>query len=39
VKTHGIKPVVSDVFPLGRVGEAFERMEKGEQTGKLVLTF
>ena len=37
VKTHAIKPVVSEVFDLGHVGAAFERMERGEQFGKLVV--
>lgn len=38
VKTHGIKPVVSEVFPLAQVAEAFDRMETGQQMGKLVLS-
>lgn len=38
VKTHGIKPVVSEVFPLAEVGKAFDRMETGQQMGKLVLS-
>lgn len=38
VKNHGIKPVVSEVFPLDRAVEAFGRMERGEQAGKLVLS-
>lgn len=37
VKTHAIKPVVSEVFDLDHVGAAFERMERGEQFGKLVV--
>lgn len=39
VKAHAIKPVISEVFPLAQVATAFDRLEKGEQTGKLVLTF
>lgn len=38
VKTHAIKPIVSEVFPLAQAAAAFDRLEKGEQTGKLVLT-
>lgn len=37
VKTHAIKPVVSEVFDLEDVGAAFNRMERGEQFGKLVV--
>jgi len=38
VAQHGIKPVVSDVFPLDRAGEAFGLMERGDQFGKIVVT-
>lgn len=38
VAKHGIKPVVSDVFPLDRAGEAFGLMERGDQFGKIVVT-
>ncbi len=38
VARYGVKPVVSDVFPLERAGEAFARMERGEQFGKIVVT-
>jgi len=38
VGRHGLRPVVSDVFPLGRAAEAFERMERGSQFGKIVVT-
>jgi D-arabinose 1-dehydrogenase-like Zn-dependent alcohol dehydrogenase len=37
VKTHAIKPVVSEVFDLDHIGAAFQRMERGEQFGKLVV--
>ena len=37
VKTHTIKPVVSEVFDLDHIGAAFERMERSEQFGKLVV--
>jgi NADPH:quinone reductase-like Zn-dependent oxidoreductase len=33
-----IRPVVGDVFPLERAPEAFARMERGEQFGKIVVT-
>jgi NADPH2:quinone reductase len=32
-----LKPVIDRVFPLSRAVEAYERMEKGEQFGKIVL--
>ncbi len=38
VALHKIVPVVSDVFPLARAGEAFELMERGGQFGKIVVT-
>ncbi len=38
VGTHEIKPVVSEVLPLERAGEAFALMERGGQFGKIVLT-
>jgi NADPH:quinone reductase-like Zn-dependent oxidoreductase len=37
VARHGVKPVVSDVFPLARAEEAFARLERGEQFGKIVV--
>ncbi|QYM80068.1 zinc-binding dehydrogenase [Horticoccus luteus] len=37
VARHGVKPVVSDVFPLARAEEALALMERGEQLGKIVL--
>lgn len=37
VALHHLKPVVSDVFPLERAGEAFALMERGGQFGKIVL--
>ena len=33
-----IRPVVGDEFPLERAAEAFARMERGEQFGKIVVT-
>lgn len=33
-----IRPVVGDVFTLDRAGDAFARMERGEQFGKIVVT-
>lgn len=38
VALHRIVPVVSDTFPLGRVGEAFDLMERGGQFGKIAIT-
>lgn len=37
VSRHTMKPVVSDVFPLERAGEAFALMEEGGQFGKIVV--
>lgn len=33
-----LKPVVDSTYPLGRAREAQQRLEKGEQFGKIVLT-
>ncbi|MBL9202994.1 MAG: zinc-binding dehydrogenase [Opitutaceae bacterium] len=38
VARHRLRPVVSDVFPLARAGEALARLDRGEQFGKLVVT-
>lgn len=38
VALHRLKPVVSEVFPLTRGGEAFALMERGGQFGKIVVT-
>ena len=32
------KPIVDEVFPLGEARAAHERMESGDQLGKIVLT-
>jgi NADPH:quinone reductase-like Zn-dependent oxidoreductase len=32
-----LRPVVDRVFPLARAREAFERLERGEQLGKIVI--
>lgn len=37
VNQHGIVPKVDAVFPLDQVAEAFDRMDEGRQTGKIVL--
>ena len=37
VALHRIKPVVSEIFPLERVGEAFDLIERGGQFGKIVV--
>lgn len=39
VSKYKIKPVIDSIIPFSDALSAFERMEKGEQTGKLVLTF
>ena len=39
VERHRIVPVVSAVFPLSRVGEAFALMERGGQFGKIGISF
>ena len=38
VARHRIAPVVSNVFSLEHVGEAFDLMERGGQFGKIVIT-
>jgi NADPH:quinone reductase-like Zn-dependent oxidoreductase len=38
VEQHAIKPVVDSVFHFERASEALERMTKGEQFGKIVLS-
>ena len=37
VALHRVRPVVSEVFPLVRAGEAFALMERGGQCGKIVV--
>jgi NADPH:quinone reductase-like Zn-dependent oxidoreductase len=37
VKAGQVKPVVDKVFPLAEAAAAHERMERGEQVGKIVL--
>ncbi|MDB6126849.1 MAG: Alcohol dehydrogenase zinc-binding domain protein, partial [Verrucomicrobia bacterium] len=37
VTMHRLKPVVSEVFPFERAGEAFDLMERGGQFGKIVV--
>ena len=32
-----VKPIVDTVYPLAEVAEAHERLERGEQLGKIVL--
>jgi zinc-binding alcohol dehydrogenase/oxidoreductase len=39
VKAHALRPVVSEVAPLSDVAGLFQRMERGEQFGKLVVKF
>jgi NADPH:quinone reductase-like Zn-dependent oxidoreductase len=38
VTRHGIHPVISHSFPLEKLDEAFEVMERGTQFGKIVIT-
>jgi NADPH:quinone reductase-like Zn-dependent oxidoreductase len=37
VARHRLTPVVSDVFPLDRAGEAFDLMERGGHFGKIAV--
>lgn len=37
VALHRVRPLVSEVFPLARAGEAFALMERGGQCGKIVV--
>jgi NADPH:quinone reductase-like Zn-dependent oxidoreductase len=34
---HSVQPVVDSVYPLDDINKAYERMDKGEQFGKIVL--
>ena len=34
----GVRPVIDEVLPLDRAREGFERLESGDQFGKIVLT-
>ncbi|MCW5921890.1 MAG: zinc-binding dehydrogenase [Saprospiraceae bacterium] len=38
VEKHGIVPIVDSVFPLSMGNDAFEKMDKGQQFGKIVLS-
>jgi NADPH:quinone reductase-like Zn-dependent oxidoreductase len=38
VKSGRVKPVVDSVFPLAEARKAHERLEAGEQFGKIVFT-
>jgi NADPH:quinone reductase-like Zn-dependent oxidoreductase len=38
VEANGIRPLVDSVTPLGKIKQCMERMEKGEQFGKIVVT-
>ncbi|MBL7825218.1 MAG: zinc-binding dehydrogenase [Saprospiraceae bacterium] len=38
VEAHQIRPIIDEVFSLERGNEAFAKMEKGKQFGKLVLS-
>jgi zinc-binding alcohol dehydrogenase/oxidoreductase len=37
IELHQIKPVIDQVFPLNETKEALNRMEKGEQFGKIAI--
>lgn len=37
INVSGIKPVISDHFPLERLGDAFRRQESGQHFGKIVV--
>ena len=37
VRDHKIKPVIDSVYPLEQAQQAIEKMERGEQFGKIVL--
>ncbi|MDP5227306.1 MULTISPECIES: NADP-dependent oxidoreductase [Arthrobacter] len=37
VETGALKPVIETVYPFGRIGEAFARLESGRTKGKLVV--
>ena len=37
LESRNIKPVMDKTYPLAQVQEAFQRMEQGDQFGKIVL--
>jgi NADPH:quinone reductase-like Zn-dependent oxidoreductase len=37
VNEHKVRPIVSEVFPMEKAGDAFALMERGEQFGKIVV--
>jgi zinc-binding alcohol dehydrogenase/oxidoreductase len=37
VGRHKLRPIVTEVFPLERAGDAFALMERSEQFGKIVV--
>jgi NADPH:quinone reductase-like Zn-dependent oxidoreductase len=37
IEANGIKPVISDRFPLERLGDAFRHQESGQHFGKIVV--
>jgi zinc-binding alcohol dehydrogenase/oxidoreductase len=37
LESRKIKPVIDKVYPLEQVNEAMERMQKGDQFGKILL--
>jgi zinc-binding alcohol dehydrogenase/oxidoreductase len=38
VRDHGLKPIISDVFPLERAADAFACLERNDQFGKVVIS-
>lgn len=37
IESRNIKPVIDKTFPLSQINEAFERMKRGDQFGKILL--
>jgi zinc-binding alcohol dehydrogenase/oxidoreductase len=37
LESRNIKPIIDKIFPLEQIGEAMQRMEQGDQFGKIVL--
>jgi zinc-binding alcohol dehydrogenase/oxidoreductase len=37
VTRHGVRPIISETFPLERAADAFGLMQRGEQFGKIVV--
>lgn len=37
VDKHKIHPIIDEVFPIQEINQAFQKMKRGDQFGKIVL--